>query len=62
VWSALECLRKAGATSQALVVERVHPDGWALLSAGADKIATWVTTINGRPEPVVFAVLAGGES
>ncbi|MDT5036993.1 MAG: enediyne polyketide synthase, partial [Micromonosporaceae bacterium] len=61
VWSALECLRKAGATAQALVVDRVQPGGWALLSAGDAHIATWVTTVNDRPDPVVFAVLAGRE-
>ncbi|MBV2156607.1 type I polyketide synthase [Kitasatospora sp. SUK 42] len=61
VWSALECLRKAGATSQALTVDRVHPDGWTVLSAGDALIATWVTTVNDRTEPVVFAVLAGRE-
>jgi enediyne polyketide synthase len=59
VWSALECLRKAGATSQALALDRIHPGGWALLSAGDARIATWVTTVNDRPDPVVFAVLAG---
>jgi enediyne polyketide synthase len=59
VWSALECIRKAGATAQSLTVDRVDPDGWALLSAGDATIATWVTTVNDRPDPIVFAVLAG---
>ncbi|MFF2614510.1 SDR family NAD(P)-dependent oxidoreductase [Kitasatospora sp. NPDC058046] len=62
VWSALECLRKSGATTQALTLDRVHPDGWAVLSAGDAAVATWVTTVNGRPGPVVFAVLAGKEN
>ncbi|MGK4584704.1 type I polyketide synthase [Kitasatospora sp. HPMI-4] len=62
VWSALECLRKAGATTQALTLDRVHPDGWAVLSAGDATVATWVTTVNGRTGPVVFAVLAGKEN
>jgi len=61
VWGALECLRKTGSTSQALTVDRVHPDGWAVLSVGDAKVATWVTTVNDRPDPVVFAVLAGEE-
>jgi enediyne polyketide synthase len=61
VWGALECLRKTGVTTQALTVDRVHPDGWAVLSAGDAKVATWVTTVNDRPDPVVFAVLAGEE-
>ncbi|MFD0205222.1 MULTISPECIES: type I polyketide synthase [Saccharothrix] len=61
VWSALECLRKTGSTTQALTVDRVHPDGWAVLSTGDAKVATWVTTIVDRVEPVVFAVLVGKE-
>ncbi|MBI1757937.1 MAG: SDR family NAD(P)-dependent oxidoreductase [Actinobacteria bacterium] len=59
LWAAVECLRKVGTTSQALTVDRIDPDGWVLLSAGDAVIATWVTTVNGRPDPVVFAVLAG---
>ncbi|MEU4805561.1 type I polyketide synthase [Actinosynnema sp. NPDC023587] len=61
VWGALECLRKTGSTTRALTVDRVHPDGWAVLSAGGAKIATWATTVTGRTEPVVFAVLVGKE-
>jgi enediyne polyketide synthase len=62
VWTALECLRKAGATGQALTLDRLLPGGWAVLSAGDATIATWVTTVNDRREPVVFAVLAGKEN
>lgn len=62
VWSALECLRKAGATSQALTLDRVHEDGWVVLSAGDARVATWVTTLKDLAEPVVFAVLSGQES
>jgi len=61
VWGALECLRKTGVTTQALTVDRVDPDGWSVLSAGDAKVATWVTTVNNRTDPVVFAVLAGEE-
>ncbi|MFC5058310.1 type I polyketide synthase [Saccharothrix xinjiangensis] len=61
VWGALECLRKTGSTTQALTVDRVHPDGWAVLSTGDARVATWVTTVDGRTEPVVFAVLVGKE-
>lgn len=61
VWGALECLRKTGATTQALTVERVDPDGWVVLSAGTARIATWPTTVTGCPDPVVFAVLEGKE-
>ncbi|HEX4703817.1 MAG TPA: type I polyketide synthase [Pseudonocardiaceae bacterium] len=62
VWCALECVRKTGAMTQALAVHRVHPDGWALLSTGEARIATWATTVNGQSDPVVFAVLAGEEN
>jgi enediyne polyketide synthase len=61
VWCALECLRKTGSPSQALTVDRVGPDGWIVLSAGDAAIATWVTTVHGRLDPVVFAVLSGEE-
>ncbi|MBC6450549.1 type I polyketide synthase [Actinokineospora xionganensis] len=61
IWGALESLRKAGITSQALTLDRVHSDGWVVLSAGDVKVATWVTTINGQTDPVVFAVLSGEE-
>jgi enediyne polyketide synthase len=61
VWAAVECLRKAGITTANLTVDRVHPDGWVLLSAGDVAVATWVTQVNGRPQPVVFAVLADQE-
>ncbi|RZQ61131.1 type I polyketide synthase [Amycolatopsis suaedae] len=57
VWCALECLRKTGAMTQALTVQRVHADGWVLLSGGSSRVATWTTTVTGRPDPVVFAVL-----
>lgn len=59
VWSALECVRKTGLMTQARTVARVDPDGWALLSSGEARIATWATTVNDRPGPVVFAVLQG---
>ncbi|SFT35920.1 enediyne polyketide synthase [Actinopolyspora lacussalsi subsp. righensis] len=61
VWSVMECLRKTGAMTQAVSLDRVHSDGWVSLSAGDSRIATWVTTVNDRREPVVFAVLAGEE-
>lgn len=61
VWAALECLRKSGATAQALTVERVGTDRWVVLSTGDATIATWVTSVHGRPDPMVFAVLVGKE-
>ena len=59
VWCALECLRKAGVTDRTLTVDRVHEDGWVVLSAGDAKVATWITTLTYGPDPVAFAVLAG---
>ncbi|GAB3885190.1 hypothetical protein GCM10029964_047450 [Kibdelosporangium lantanae] len=61
VWSALECVRKAAGTSQALALDHVDTEGWVVLSAGDARIATWATTVNGQPDPVVFAVLVGKE-
>jgi enediyne polyketide synthase len=62
VWAAMECVRKTGATQQALAVDRFYQDGWVTLSAGSARVATWVTTIAGRTEPAVFAVLVGKEA
>ena len=62
VWSALECIRKTGELTQALTVRRVEADGWALLACGDARIATWSTTVNDHPDPVVFAVLQAEEN
>lgn len=61
VWSALECVRKTGSSTQTLTLHSLHPGGWALLSAGPARVATWVTRVEGRPDPVVFAILATKE-
>ncbi|WP_024875062.1 type I polyketide synthase [Saccharomonospora piscinae] len=61
LWSALECLRKAGITDRTLTVYRAHEDGWVVLSAGDVRVATWKTTVNGSAAPVVFAVLSTQE-
>nr|AGO97147.1 enediyne polyketide synthase [Streptomyces sp. CNT-179] len=62
VWCALECLRKAGDAGSAPTLERVLDHGWVVFAAGGHRIATFVTTLNGGPDPVVFAVLSGEES
>jgi enediyne polyketide synthase len=59
MWTALECLQKAGVTTRTLTLNRLHGDGWVVLSAGDVKVSTWVTTLNHADGPVVFAVLAG---
>jgi len=57
MWCALECIRKVGELTEVLTVERHGPDGWVTLAAGDDRVATLVTTVDGRTHPVVFGVL-----
>jgi enediyne polyketide synthase len=53
VWTALECLKKAGVSADApLVLNTSKPDGWILLSSGPRTVATYLH--EGR----VFSVLA----
>ncbi|PDP84378.1 erythronolide synthase [Glycomyces fuscus] len=62
VWSALECLRKAGEPGRSLTLGSVGEHGWVVLSGGGGvRVATWTTTLNGDPAPVVLAVLHEGE-
>lgn len=61
LWGALECLRKSGGTGRSLTLEEVRDHGWVVLSSGDARVATWVTTLNANPDPVVFAVLSGEE-
>lgn len=61
VWCALECVRKTGVLTQAMALDKVEADGWVRLSAGSNVIATWVTTVDCQPQPVVFAVLTREE-
>ncbi|WP_335936534.1 type I polyketide synthase [Streptomyces sp. PTD5-9] len=58
VWSAAECLRKAGILSGArLTVEPGRKDAWVVLAAGGLRIATFVTALRNALEPAVFAFL-----
>jgi len=58
VWSANECLKKAGATvGGPLVLNAATEDGWVLLSSGPFVIASLATHIVGADEPVVLSVL-----
>ncbi|GAA1084452.1 hypothetical protein GCM10009642_24070 [Nocardiopsis metallicus] len=61
LWGALECLRKAGGTGRSLTLDEVGGHGWVVLSSGDARIATWSTTLNGNPDPAMFAVLTGEE-
>ncbi|MEV5606272.1 type I polyketide synthase [Streptomyces sp. NPDC052299] len=61
VWSATECLRKAGYLAQTpLTLVPDSPGSWVLFSSGEHTIATFVTQLATAVEPAVFAVLAGG--
>ncbi|MFM9372872.1 type I polyketide synthase [Streptomyces sp. Da 82-17] len=63
VWSAVECLKKAGVAAGAPLT--LAPSGranWVVLTAGELRIATFVTALRDVLEPVVFAVLADGTS
>lgn len=61
LWTALECLKKAGAMSDApLVLRGGSPDGWVTFSSGPRTIATCGVTLTADPGRVMVAVLAGG--
>jgi enediyne polyketide synthase len=58
VWTAGECLRKAGALSDvAVTLTATHRDGWALVSGGSHRIATYLANVEGLPEPLMVAIL-----
>ncbi|WP_433042326.1 type I polyketide synthase [Dactylosporangium sp. CS-033363] len=58
VWSAVECLQKAGRlATDPLTLLPESRDGWIVFGSGDARIATFATTVHGRPEPVVFAIL-----
>lgn len=61
VWSAKECLKKAGAMANApLVFVSGSEDGWVTLSSGLFTIVTYRTQIRGHGDSFVVALLAGG--
>ncbi|MGP3632792.1 type I polyketide synthase [Streptomyces sp. 24-1644] len=61
VWTAVECLRKAGLLAGApLTLAPQTRPGWVVLTAGGLRIATFVTTLRHVGEPVVFAFLTDG--
>ena len=61
VWSALECLRKAGCSPGAPLRVRSTPaDGWAVLASGDLSVVVLVTALRSVTEPVVFAILTTG--
>jgi enediyne polyketide synthase len=62
VWTALECLQKAGRqVTDPLALQPSPRPGWSIFASGGVTVATFVTTVRDRPAPLVFAVLAGGQ-
>ncbi|MET8885050.1 type I polyketide synthase [Streptomyces rubiginosohelvolus] len=58
VWSAVECLRKAGVMAGApLTVLPRRKDAWVVFAVGELRIATFVTALRDALEPAVFAFL-----
>ena len=61
VWGAVECLRKVGrARIDPITVGEPRTDHWVTLRSGTARIATFPTTVDGVPDPVVFTMLAEG--
>ncbi|MBM9508605.1 type I polyketide synthase [Actinacidiphila acididurans] len=60
VWGAVECLRKTGHARIELAAGTPRPDRWVLLRSGRATVATFVTTVRGTAEPVVFALSTEG--
>jgi len=61
VWTAGECLKKAGAmVTTPLVLGRRSPDGWTVFVAGPLSIATVVALVQGCAGALVFALLSTG--
>ena len=61
VWTAIECLKKAGAGIAApLVFAGAAPNGWILLASGELKIASCLVQRDGEKDDLAIAVLTGG--
>ncbi|HVF90428.1 MAG TPA: SDR family NAD(P)-dependent oxidoreductase [Blastocatellia bacterium] len=58
VWTAIECMKKAGAmVNAALVLSSSTGDGWVLLSSGPLLIATLATDVRGAEDRLVLSIL-----
>jgi enediyne polyketide synthase len=62
VWTARECLRKAGLAADApLVVDAEDGGGWIVLRSGSVVIGTFVAQITGADAPFALALLTRSE-
>ena len=61
VWTAIECLKKAGGgMAPPLVFVSAAPNGWLLLASGELKIVSGVVQRDGVKEDLAIALLTGG--
>jgi enediyne polyketide synthase len=61
VWTAIECLKKAGAlTGAPLVFDAAHKDGWILLRSGSLLVATYLAQVRDESGATVLSVLGQG--
>ena len=59
VWTARECLKKAGASDAApLTLASVEGDGWVRLESRPYHVMTYAAELNGSEKRLVFTVLA----
>jgi hypothetical protein len=59
VWSATECLKKAGLSiSEPLKLSAIAEDGWTVLRAGKVVVATLTTNAEPLADPLVIGLLA----
>lgn len=60
LWTAAECLKKAGRPAGApMTVEKVEPDGWVVLASGPHRLVSFVGPAGGHPRGVAFCILSG---
>jgi enediyne polyketide synthase len=60
IWTARECLKKAGAPFDApLSLEARESDGWVVFKAGDRKIASRIVSFEHGERPLALAILAG---
>ncbi|BAP54309.1 polyketide synthase family protein [Thioploca ingrica] len=60
IWTARECLKKAGALLETpLTIKESAQDGWILFAAGEMTIASAMTTLKSHEAPLALAILVG---